>query len=145
MVEAGGYDSANATDQQRHRPDVLATCHTLYHRVVVQLLYGIMVHYTCRSADTQSAVYDRTELLTLLQTEQRKLRLRRCSKRPPCAGSGRNLGRGLPAGVLCAAALPGWRLLLGLLLLCLLTTAAAAAAAAAAVPALTPTGDQGAA
>ena len=105
------------------------------------MLYGSIVHYyTCISADWQSAAYDRTDLLALLQAKQWELRLRRCSKRPPCAGSGRSLG-GLPAVVLCAAALPGWRLLLGLLLLCLLTTAAAAAAA---VPVLTPTRDQGA-
>lgn len=86
-------------------------------------------------------MYNCTELLALLQTEQWKLRLRRGSKRPPCAGSGPSLGR-LPAAVLRAAALPGWLLLLWRRLLCLLATATAAADA---IPALTPTRDQGAA
>ena len=78
--------------------------------------------------------------LALLQTEQWEFRLCRGGKRPPCAGSGPSLGR-LTAAVLPAAALPGWLLLLWLRLLCLLATAAATAVA---VPALSPTEDQGA-
>jgi hypothetical protein len=73
------------------------------------------------------------ELLALLQTEQRKLWLRRSSKSAPCIGPGPDIGC-MPAVLLRAAALLGWRLL-GLCLLCLLTTITAAAVTAVAMPA----------